>query len=121
MVVARLQGDVRRRPLQVAAGLVEGVDLGMGQAGPVVPAGTGDAPALGDDATHLGVGVSGVAAPPRQFQGASHAGGIGFRPLQGSSSPRVRKSSWPCCGADDNSFSSCLISSEKSLTSPKLR
>ncbi len=72
MMRAGLQGHVGGGAAGLIASRVQGIDLGMGLAGPLMPALSHHHASLHQHGTDTGVGRRGVAAAAGQFEGPAH-------------------------------------------------
>ena len=76
MMAARFKGHVHRRATGLVASGAQGIGLGMGLAGALMPAFADNLPVTHYHAADPRVGVGGVQALARQFEGAGHVVGV---------------------------------------------
>jgi len=76
VMAARFESDIGRGTPGQLARRAQGVDFGMGLAGAHMPAFADDLPVTHDHTTDPRVGVGGVQAVARQFDGACHVMGV---------------------------------------------
>ena len=81
MMTARFKGHVHCRATGLVASGAQGIGLGMGLAGALMPAFADNLPVTHYHAADPRVGVGGVQALARQFEGAGEAIAVVFAPF----------------------------------------